>query len=101
MAGIKTEKITLPNEFQLEIAPGWYLEIDIEGFPIKYTLTHGKKSMTFLSNVTKDLCSRNYALRLAKGRRQMILPPHILQAFVDFETFLSWYDPSITEKITE
>ena len=98
MATIKTGKVCLPENFYIEIAPGWYLDIDVRTSPKKYTLTHGKKSMSFLSNVTKDLCSRNYGIRLANGRRQMVLPPHVLQAFVDYETFLSWYDPSIYTK---
>jgi len=97
MATIKTGKVTLPTEFQIELVPGWFLDIDIESSPIKYTLTHGKKSLSFLSNITKDLCSRNYGIRLTKGRRHMVLPPHVLQAFVDHEVFLHWYDSSINQ----
>ena len=98
MASIKTDKVSLPKDFQIEIMAGWFLDIDIQSNPIKYTLTHGKKSMTFHSNVTKDLCTRNYGIRLAKGRRQMVLPSTVLQAFVDHETFLSWYDPSLANQ---
>ena len=95
MACIKTGKVSLPKDFQFELSPGWFLDIDVESSPVKYTLTHGKKSMTFHSAVVKDLCSRNYGIRLAKGRRQMVLTPQVLQGFVDFETFLSWYDSSL------
>ena len=90
MACIKTDKVLLPQDFQFEISPGWFLDIDVESSPIIYT--HGKKSMTFHSAVVKDLCSRNDVIRLAKGRRQMILTTQVLQGLVDFETFLSWYD---------
>ena len=90
---IKTDKVSLPPQF--ELSPGWFLDIDVESSPVKYTLTHRKKSMTFHSAVVKDLCSRNYGIRLAKGRRQMVLTPQVLQGFVDFETFLSWYDSSL------
>lgn len=96
MASIKTEKISLLRDFQFELTDGWFLAIDVNSNPIKYTLIHGKKSMTFHSCITKDLCSRNYSIRLAKGRRQMVVPPQVLQAFVDYETFLSWYDPTLT-----
>lgn len=95
MATLKTDKLRLQESFQFQIVNGWYLDIDTQSSPIKYTLTHGKKSMSFHSTVTKNLCTRNYGIRLAKGRRQMILPPHVLQAFVEHETFLSWFDRSI------
>lgn len=98
MVSIKTEKIALPQDFQIEIVKGWFLDIDVQSSPIKYTLTHGKKSMTFHSNVLKDLCSRNYGIRLAKGRRQMVLPSSVLQAFVDYETFLTWHDPLLANQ---
>ena len=100
MTSIKTEKVNLTRDFQIEIASGWFLDIDTESNPIKYTLLHGKKSMSFHSNVARDLCSRNYGLRLAKGRRQMVIPPHVLQAFVDHEIFISWYDPNICQQST-
>ena len=90
MATIRTEKIVLSPTFQMEISPGWYLDTDKS----RYTLIHGKKCMTFDSGVIKDLCARNYSIRLAKGRRHMILPPHVLQAFVENETFLTWYTGS-------
>ena len=99
MASIKTDKVVLDKDFHFEIVKGWFLDIDIQSSPVKYTLTHGKKSMTFHSNVTRDLCLRNYGLRLVKGRRQMVLPPHVLQGFVDHETFLTWYDPALTETL--
>ena len=98
MASLKTDKISLPKDFQIEIVPGWFLDIDIQSNPVKYTLTHGKKAKTFHSDIHKDLCSRNYGIRLAKGRRQMILPPSVLQAFADHETFLRWYDPSLANQ---
>ena len=94
MATLKTEKVSLSNEFQLELVPGWILHINTETKPTQYTLVHGKKSMTFHYHVMKDLCARNYGIRLAKGRRQMILPPIVLQAFVENEMFLMWYDGS-------
>ena len=95
MGCIKTDKVLLPVDFQFEISPGWFIDIKVESSPIKYMLTHGKKSMTFHSAVVKDLCSRNYGIRLAKGRRQMILTLQVLQGLVDFETFLNWYDSAL------
>lgn len=92
MASIKSAKVELPKTFQIELAKGWLLDIDTNTVPTKYTLTHGKKSMSFHSEVAKDLCTRNYCVRLAHGRRQMTLPPDILQAFADYEVFLNWYD---------
>ena len=49
--------------------------------------------MTFNSNVLMNLCPRNYGLRLTKGRRQMHLPPDLLQAFVDNALFFQWFNP--------
>lgn len=95
MACIKTSKIILPKIFQLEISPGWILDIDTSSIPSKYTLTHGKKSMTFDNQIAKDLCTRNYSVRLAMGRRQMVVPPEVLQAFYEHEIFLKWYDQSL------
>ena len=92
MSSIKSDKISLCGGFQFEICDGWFLEIDNDCTPVKYTLSHGKKSMSFHSSVMKDLVARNYSIRLAKGRKQMIVPPQVLQAFVEHETFLSWYD---------
>jgi len=97
MASIKTGKVTLPVEFQIELVPGWLLDIDVKSSPTRYTLTHGKKSLTFHSNITKDLCSRNYGIRLTKGRRHMVVPPYVLQAFVDNEIFLQWYDQDLNQ----
>ena len=88
MASFKTDKISLRKDFQIEIVKGWFLNIDVQS----------KKSMTFHSDIMKDLCSKNYGIRLAKGRRQMILPPYVLQAFVDHETFSRWYDPSLANQ---
>lgn len=95
MATIKSSKINLPKIFQIELFPGWTLDIDTNTMPSRYTLTHGKKSMTFDALVTSDLCTRNYSLRLALGRRQMVVPPEVLQAFSDHEIFLKWYDPTL------
>ena len=95
MAAIKSSKINLPKIFQLELSPGWLLDIDTNIIPTQYTLTHGKKSMTFDTGVTQDLCRRNYSIRLAMGRRQMVVPPDVLQAFSDHEVFLKWYDTSL------
>lgn len=100
MASIKSDKKVIDKTFQFEIVPEWYLDIEVLVNPVRYTLTHGKKSMSFYSSVAKDLCTRNYGLRLAKGRRQMILPPHVLQAFVEHASFISWYDPSMQDFIT-
>ena len=95
MATIKSSKINLPKIFQLELCPGWLLNIDTNITPTQYTLTHAKKSMTFDANVASDLCRRNYSIRLAMGRRQMIVPPEVLQAFADNDIFLRWYDTSL------
>ena len=53
--------------------------------------------MTFDANVTRDLCTRNYSVRLVLGRRQMVVPPEVLQAFSDYEIFLKWYDTTLQE----
>ena len=95
MAELKTDKILLPKDFQIDLQDGWTLDIDIQNTPTKYTLTHGKKSISFNTNVTMNLCSRNYGIRLVKGRRQMVIPPHILQSFVEYDEFLKWYDPNM------
>ncbi len=95
MATIKTSKVNLPKVFQIELAPGWSLDIDTNTVPTRYTLTRGKKSMTFDGNVVKDLITRNYSIRLALGRKQMIVPPEVLQAFTEHEIFLKWYDTSL------
>ena len=97
MASIKTSKVNLPKVFQIELAPKWMLDIDLNTIPTRYTLTHGKKSMTFDTDVTRDLCTRNYSIRLALGRRQMIVPPNVLQAFSDHEIFLKWYDSTLDQ----
>ena len=97
MACIQSSKLNLPKVFQLEIAPGWMLDIDTNVSPTKYMLTHGKKSMTFDADVTRDLCNRNYSVRLALGRKQMTVPPEVLQAFCDHEMFLTWYDTSLRQ----
>lgn len=95
MATIKSSKIDLPKSFQIELCHGWVLDIDTNVIPSVYTLTHGKKSMTFHSEIAKDLCTRNYGVRLALGRRQMKVPPEVLQAFSEYEIFLKWYDSSL------
>lgn len=95
MTSIKTDKHCLPTNVQINIVDGWILDIDIHCIPIKYTLTHGKKSLGFSSSVTRDLCSRNYSIKLTKGRKQMIVPPHVLQAFVDYDIFIGWYNPNV------
>lgn len=95
MASIKSSKISLPKIFQLELSPGWLLNIDTNVVPTQYTLVHGKKSMNFDTTVASDLCRRNYSIRLAMGRRQMVIPPEVLQAFSDHEIFLQWYDTSL------
>lgn len=103
MASIKSSKIELPKVFQIELTPGWILGIEVDTLPTTYTLTHGKKSMTFYSEVAKDLCGRNYGIRLAQGRRHMLVPPEVLQAFSENEIFIMWYDSSVnhvTHKLT-
>jgi hypothetical protein len=95
MAALKTEKISVEQVFQFELCSGWFLSIDNTVNPIQYTLTRGKKSINFNSQVISNLCKRNYGVRLVKGRKQMNLPPHVLQAFIDNEAFLYWFDPSI------
>lgn len=80
-------------DFHTELIEGWFLSIDKSASPFLYTLRRGKRSMTFNSNVLMNLCLRNYGLRLTKGRRQMHLPPDLLQAFVDNALFFQWFDP--------
>lgn len=83
------------HDFEIEVAEQWFLNIDGSSTPIKYSLSHKKRSMTFHAEVMKDLCTRNYGIRLAKGRRQMVLPPHVLQGFVDHETDIMQYDTNV------
>jgi hypothetical protein len=96
MAELKGDKITLANDFQLALRDGWTVSIDIQSKPTNYTLTHGKKSINFDSTVMNRLCLRQYGIRLVKGRRQMIVPSHILQSFEDNVVFLQWYDPYLS-----
>ena len=91
MAQLRTDKIVLSKDFQLDFGNGWTLNIDVRSSPVNYTLTHGKKSINFDSNTMQTLCSREYGVRLVKGRRQMVVPPHVLQSFVDNAVFLQWY----------
>lgn len=93
MANLKSDKITLKNDFQIRLDDGWILGIDRDCSPTTYTLSHGKKSINFDSDVMKSLCLRQYGIRLVKGRKQMIVPANILQNFVDYTVFLQWYDP--------
>lgn len=95
MANIKTDKISLKHDFQIEFDDGWLLTIDKDCTPTKYTLSHGKKSINFESDVMKKLCLREYGIRLVKGRKQMNVPASILQHFVDYSIFLQWYDPDL------
>ena len=64
MAQLKTDKITLTRDFQLDLCDGWTLSIDVNTVPTNYTLTHGKKSINFDSNTMQTLCSREYGVRL-------------------------------------
>jgi hypothetical protein len=96
MAELKTDKITLAKDFQLDLQDGWTLCIDVQSKPTNYTLIHGKKSINFDSTVMNTLCLRQYGIRLVKGRRQMIVPSHILQCFEDNVVFLQWYDPYLS-----
>ena len=100
MASLRSFKVALPTPFKIILCPGWTLDIHTDMQPTIYTLTHGKKSMTFQSNITQDLISRNYSLRLGSGRREMVLPPEVLASFVEHETFLTWYDPSLVPNQT-
>lgn len=99
MACIKTDCVHVPTEFQIELLPGWLLDIDLNCSPIKYTLNHGKKSMSFHSHIMKDLIERNYSLRLVKGRRQMVLPASILEEIVTYADCLCLYDGSLAPLI--
>ena len=54
--------MSLTSSFQIELAPNWILEIDAQYKPAKYTLIHGKKSLSFQSDVIKDMCARNYGV---------------------------------------
>lgn len=96
MAELKSDKITLAKDFQLDLQDGWTLSIDVRSKPTNYTLTHGKKSINFDSMVMNTLCLRQYGIRLVKGRRQMNVPSHILQSFEDNIVFLQWYDPFLS-----
>lgn len=96
MAEIKTDKIALGQPFHISLGHDWNLHINVDCKPTVYTLTHGKKTINFSSDVTTKLCSRQYGLRLVEGRRQMVIPPHILQSFVENALFLEWYDPCMT-----
>jgi hypothetical protein len=98
MAELKTDKICLKNDFQIPFGDGWTLIIDRDCTPTTYTLTHGKKSITFDSHVMRKLCSRQYGIRLVKGRKQMNVPAHVLQNFVDYSVFLDWYDPNFLDE---
>lgn len=95
MANIKTDKVSLKHDFQIEFDDGWSLIIDKDSIPTHYTLTHGKKSINFDSDVLRKLCLRDYGIRLVKGRKQMNIPSHVLQQFVDYSLFLQWYDPCL------
>lgn len=57
MAQLKTDKITLTKDFQIDLGYGWILGIDVQCVPTNYTLTHGKKSINFNSDVMKTLFS--------------------------------------------
>ena len=97
MTELKSGKIDLPQLFNLELGDGWTLSIDISTVPTTYTLTHGKKSMCFNFDVIQKLCSREYDIRLVRGRRQLVIPSHILQSFVDNSTFIQWYESSFEQ----
>jgi hypothetical protein len=47
MAELKTDKITLAKDFQLDLQDGWTLCIDVQSKPTNYTLIHGKKINKF------------------------------------------------------
>ena len=96
MANLKSDKIVLKKDFQIKLDDKWILTIDRDCSPTTYTLSHGKKSINFDSDVMKNLCTRQYGIRLVKGRRQMNVPANILQNFVDYSVFLEWYDPFLT-----
>ena len=53
---------------------------------------HGKKSMTFNSDVVNKLMYKKNGIRLVRGRTQMIIPPRFLQNFVENSAFKQWYD---------
>ena len=64
MTELKTRKIILAQEFNIQLSEGWDLSIDANCYPRKYTLKHGKKSMTFNYDVVHKLCTRDYGIRL-------------------------------------
>ena len=95
MATLKTDKIVLQKDFQIVLDDGWILSININTVPTTYTLIHGKKSISFNTREAMKLCCRDYGIRLVRGRRQMVVPSHVLQSFVDNALFLQWYDPGV------
>ena len=97
MAQLKTDKIVLKKDFCISLQDGWMRTIDIQSIPTNYTLTRGKKSINFNSDVAKSLCLQDYGIRLVKGRRQMVVPSHVLQSFVEHSVFLQWYDPCMQD----
>lgn len=96
MAQLKTDKITLAKDFQIDLSGGWILGVDVKCTPTNYTLTHGKKTINFNSDVMKNLCFREYGIRLMRGRKQMVVPPHVLQNLEEYTVFLQWYDPFLS-----
>ena len=101
MAQLKTDKIALTKDFQIKFEDDYTLTVDVDSKPTLYTLTHGKKSINFHSDVATTLCLRQYGIRLVKGRRQMVIPPKVLQNFADYAVFLPWYDPCISANHSE
>ena len=95
MASVQTDCMRIPNELQIKLVDGWLLDIDVTCTPVKYTLIHGKKSLSFYSEIMKNLVDRNYSLRLVKGRRQMILPARVLKEFETCRDVLCLYDADL------
>lgn len=93
MASIKCDCKKVGEPFEIKLADGWLLQIEKEGDErTSYTINHGKKSMTFNSEVMRALCHRKYGIRLTKGRRQMKLPSEILDSVVEYTPIIEWID---------
>jgi hypothetical protein len=90
MATIKACTYEVGKEVQWELCPDWYVGLDTTTH--QYALMHGKKTITFHSDIAKQLCRRQYGIVLANGRRRMEIPPHVLQAFVDHDLTFQWLD---------
>lgn len=108
MATLKCDGVTVGSPVEILLKQGWLLQIDNQTTPVTYTVYHGKKSMSFLSDTMGALCNRRYGVRLSRGRRQMKLPSDVLDAMVEYGPVIQWVDsgsqimtPPSTEKASE